>query len=192
MPSIQSSSSNRMPCRSLASCLSFAVVLAAFCFAPTRVVAQEHKGAGVTVSGDVDAKDLGLPLYPGSRRHRDKDEDSPAANLGLWGGGSGFKLAVIKMESNDSFDKVSDYYRKALARYGKVLDCTHPSPEDSESANGASSNRITCGDDQAEKGGMLFKAGTKEKQHIVAIQPHGQGALYQIVYVSAWSKDENK
>jgi len=179
-------------CRSLTFISACAIALATLCFVPFLTANQEQKGAGVTMGRDVDAKDLGLPLYPGSRRHKDKDEDSPAANLGLWGGGSGFKLAVLKMESDDSPDKVADYYKKALAKYGKVLDCSHPSPAEVDATRNTSPKPISCGDDKPEKGGMLFKAGTQEKQHIVAIQPNGHGSLYQLVYLAVWGNDEKK
>jgi hypothetical protein len=36
------------------------------------------------------------------------------------------------------------------------------------------SDKLTCGDDKPDKGGMLFKAGTKEKQHSVAIHRGSQ------------------
>jgi hypothetical protein len=167
----------------LSSC---AMVLGAVCLFPLRTAGQEQKGAGVVMSGEADAKDVGLPLYPGSRRHKDKDEDSTGANLGLWGGGSGFKLVVLKMEADAPADKVAEYYRKALAKYGKVLDCSHASPAGGDSAKGASAEAITCDDDKPEKGGMVFKAGTKEKQHVVAVQANGQGSLYQLIYVASW------
>ena len=47
---------------------------------PLRAFPQQEKGAGVVLSGDASAKDVGLPLYPGSRRHKDKEDDSPAAS----------------------------------------------------------------------------------------------------------------
>src|SRR5690349_6208593 len=98
--------------------------------------------AGLIVSARATAKELGLPLYPGAMPHKEKDDDSPAANLGLWGNSFGFKLVVLKMESKDSPQKVSEYYRKALAKYGPVLDCTKPSatphPTDDKS------NALTC------------------------------------------------
>ena len=158
---------------------------------PLRAFPQQEKGAGVVLSGDASAKDVGLPLYPGSRRHKDKEDDSPAANVGLWGGGSGFKLVVLKMESDDSPEKVADFYKKALAKYGKVLDCSHPAPSDANSSK-SDSKSLTCGDDKPEKGGVLFKAGTKEKQHLAAVQPNGSGSLYQLVYVADWGNSEKK
>jgi hypothetical protein len=147
--------------------------------------AQDQKGAGITMAADADAKDIGLPLYPGSHRHVDKDCDSPGVNFGLWGGGSGFKLVVLKMESDDSVDKVADYYKKKLAKYGKVLDCSH-------TIDGSNSDKddkqLTCGDDKPEKGGLLFKSGTKADQRIVAIQPRATGSMYQLVHVAHWEK----
>jgi hypothetical protein len=42
--------------------------------------------AGLTVSAWATAKEVGLPIYPGSVPHKDQDQDkdSPAAKLGLW------------------------------------------------------------------------------------------------------------
>jgi len=172
-----------------------AFVLAAFCLIPAATRSQEQKGAGITLGADADAKDLGLPLYPGSRRHTDKDSDSPGANFGLWGGGSGFKLAVLKLESDDPPEKIAQFYKKALGKYGKVLDCSHPSPAEAskdESPKDNSSKSLTCDDDKPEPGSLLFKAGTKEKQHAVGIQPNGRASLFQLVYVAQWGKDEKK
>src|ERR1035437_687847 len=49
-------------------------------------------GAGVMVSKEATAKEVGLPLYPGAKPHKDENNDSTAAQLGLWGGAFGFKL----------------------------------------------------------------------------------------------------
>jgi hypothetical protein len=159
------------------------------------VAAQDEKGAGLVISPEAKSKDVGLPIYPGSKPHKDKDDDSTSANLGLWGGGSGFKLAVLKMETPDSPAKVAEYYKKALAKYGAVLDCSKSSckPQSQDSEKDDSSKALTCGDDKAESGGMLFKSGTKDKQHIANIQPLGSGTFYQLVYVRAWdSKGKNR
>ena len=157
---------------------------------PARRKAEIYaKGAGVTLATEASAKDIGLPLYPGSRRHKDKDNDSSAGNFGLWGGGSGFKLIVLKMESDDSLEKIADFYKKALAKYGKVLDCSHPAPA---AAKSAPDDQLSCADDKPDKGGALFKAGTKQKQHLVAVQPAAHGSLYQLVYLAHWDDAEKK
>ncbi len=147
-------------------------------------VAQEKDGAGAVVSGKASAKDVGLPIYPGSKPHKDKDKDSEAVNLGMWGGGAGFKLAVMKMKSDDDPAKVAVFYKKALSKYGKVLDCSNPAPANVDKDD--SSKELSCGDDKPEKGGLLYKAGTKDKQHLVGIQPNGQGSLYQLISVGSW------
>jgi hypothetical protein len=156
---------------------------------PCHAQEPEKEGLGIIVSDKARGQDVGLPLYPGSKPHKDESNDSQAARLGLWGGGSGFKLAVVKMDTSDSPEEVAAFYRKALSKYGNVLDCSHPSPAPADAEGKDSSKNLTCGDDKPEKGGMLFKSGTKEKQHIVAIQPSGQGLLYQLVGLSNWSSE---
>jgi hypothetical protein len=157
------------------------------------VLAQEpeKEGAGVIVSGQAGAKDVGLPLYPGSKPHKENTNDSQSARLGLWGAGSGFKMNVVKMESPDSPEKVAAFYKKALAKYGKVLDCSNPSPAtDSEKTD--ASTRLSCGDDKPDNGGLLFKSGTQAKQHIVGIRPNAKGCAYQLVALAAWGGDAKR
>jgi hypothetical protein len=140
--------------------------------------------AGLLVSASATAKEVGLPIYPGSIPYKEpeKDNDSSAVKMGLWGNSFGFKLVVLKMESKDAPKKIADYYQKALARYGTVLDCTSPGPQQ---AKDDKSGKLTCGDDKPDPGGMLFKAGTPEKKHMVAVQPKGNGALFQLLYIEA-------
>src|SRR5208283_1278888 len=73
---------------------------------------------GFIASKNPDAREVGLPLYPGARPHQDKSDDSPKFQLGLWGGSWGFKLVVLKLETNDPPEKVTTFYHKALAKYG--------------------------------------------------------------------------
>jgi hypothetical protein len=161
---------------------------------PASAAAQEAKksksasddGAGIVLSTHANAKDVGLPIYPGARQHKDEKDDSAAANLGLWGSTFGFKLVVLKMESADSPEKIAAFYQKALAKYGPVLDCSHTEASDRKK----DANKLSCDDDKAEPGKMVFKSGTKEKQHVVGVQANGAGALFQLVYVEARSKDK--
>lgn len=142
--------------------------------------------AGLVISGQATPKEVGLPLYPGSRPHKEAKDDSSGAKLGLWGTTFGFKLAVMKLESNDSTEKVAVFYQKALAKYGKVLDCTnHPRA----SGDKENSHELTCQDDRPDPGGRMFKAGTKEKQHIVGITPNGSGSVFQLVYLESRSSE---
>jgi hypothetical protein len=153
---------------------------------------QDKDGAGVTISKQATPKEVGLPAYPGAKLHKDEKDDSPSVQLGLWGSTFGFKLAVMKMESGDAPGKIADFYKKALAKYGTVLDCSEASQKANSKEKNGTSNQLSCEDDKPEKGGLLFKAGTKEKQHLVAIQPDGQGSLFQLVYVEARGDEKDK
>jgi len=173
----------------------YAVFLALLLMAALPLAAQDQKDSqqsdkdkdsiGFNLGQNASAKDLGLPIYPGSHRHQDNSDDSPALNMGLWGGSSGFKLFVLKMESTDAPDKVATFYRKALAKYGTVLDCTNPPPssDNSDDSSKKSAKALTCEDAKPKTGEISLKSGTKAKEHAVGIQPHGSGTLYQLVYV---------
>ena len=79
------------------------------------------------ISKQATAKEVGLPVYPGAKPHRDEKDDSAAVQMGIWGSSFGFKLAVMKLESNDAPEKIAEFYKKALAKYGTVLNCSDPS-----------------------------------------------------------------
>ena len=149
---------------------------------------QDKDGAGVTFSKQANSKEVGLPVYPGAKPHKDEKNDSSSVQMGIWGSSFGFKLAVMKLESNAAPEKIAEFYKKALAKYGTVLNCSEPS----QKPNAKGSHKLECGDDKPEKGGLLFKAGRKEMQHLVGIQSHGQGSFFQLVYVEARGDDKDK
>jgi len=145
---------------------------------------QKDPDAGIRFHLQVSEKEIGLPVYPGAKPHKDSQADSPGANIGLWGNSFGFKLVVLKMETSDAPAKVAAFYQKALAKYGKVLDCSNAGNKPAKSnAQGTkqSSRTITSDDDKPETGAMLFKSGTRGKQHIVGIEPNGRGSVFQMV-----------
>lgn len=151
---------------------------------------KDQGSIGFIASKEAGAQEVGLPLYPGSRPHKDKSDDSSAAQLGLWGGSSGFKLVVLKRESNDAPAKVAAFYRKALAKYGKVLNCADPSEGKKDSKK--SPHELDCESDRPKEGEITLKAGTEEKQHAVGIQPNGTGSLFQLVYVETRGSEDEK
>jgi hypothetical protein len=157
---------------------------------PDKEQKHSNKSVGFILSGDATAKDVGLPVYPGAQRRKDTSDDSSALQMGLWGGNSGFKLALLKLDSDDSPEKVAAFYRKALAKYGKVLDCKK-SDAKTEKDSENSSREITCQDDQPVAGGFTLKSGTKERQHIVGIEPRGSHSTISLVYLEA-PKSESK
>jgi len=111
--------------------MTFIVGCGMLCFA-SSLAAQEKqdteaaggkgsKGAGIYFNAEASAKDVGLPIYPGAHPHKEKDDDSTSAKFGLWGGSFGLKLAVLKLESNDSPQKNAVFYKKTLVKYVTVM-----------------------------------------------------------------------
>jgi hypothetical protein len=144
---------------------------------------QDNDSIGFVAGKNAGAKDIGLPLYPGSRKHKDSSDDSASVHLGAWGGSSGFKLVVLKMDSDDAPGKVTAFYRKALSKYGKVLNCSDSGA--AAAAKEKSANGLDCEDDHADENETVLKAGTKEAKRIVSVKPNGHGSIYDLVYIEA-------
>jgi hypothetical protein len=95
------------------------------------------------------------------------------------------------METADAPAKVAAFYQKALAKYGKVLDCNKAPAKSDAQGTKQSSSAITC-DDTPETGAMQFKSGTRGKQHIVGIEPNGQGSIFYLVLLDTRGIDADE
>jgi hypothetical protein len=84
--------------------------------------------------------------------------------------------------------KAAAFYRKALAKYGTVLGCSNPSAAAS-TTDDKSSKKLTCDDEKPNPGEISLKAGTKEKQHAVGVEPSGSGSTFQLVYIEMKGTD---
>jgi hypothetical protein len=152
---------------------------------------QKDSDMGIQFKLQASEKEVGLPIYPGAKPHHDDKGESSAANMGLWGDTFGFKLVVLKLESPDAPAKVAAFYQKALTKYGKVLDCTNGTKKADDSGKKQSSSPLTC-DDTPETGAMLFKSGTKGKQHIVGIEAKAPGSVFQLVFLDTRGIDTDE
>ena len=172
-----------------------AVVLTAS-LATRTVSAQDDnhapKGFGLVADAGATPVEVGVPFYPGSHVKKDDDGDSGGANLGLWGMGNGMRLSVVKLESGDSPEKIAAYYRKALAKYGPVLDCPHSKGKKAEKRNEDQDAPVTCDNEQVDEGKTLLKAGTNRRQHLVSVEMEHGKALIQIVALSTWKKKDSQ
>lgn len=144
---------------------------------------------GIHVSKDVDAADVGLVVYPGARlRPKDSGNDQ-RANVNISGFGYGLKVAAMEYQSDDPPDKLISYYKGQLKKYGDVLVChTTHQLEINESHNDPDngSRALTC--DSTSGSITELKVGTKENQHIVAVEPDGSGSKFSLVYVRTHGK----
>jgi hypothetical protein len=143
------------------------------------------------LGNDADARKIGLPLYPGAhlRRDTDKDKDSDRVNLGILTEAFGMKLVVASYDSDDAPEKLIDYYRDKLKKYGKVLEC-HTRKHggdvgaDMDNDENHKSKELKCEGDNSGPVTEL-KVGTEDSQHLVAIEPRdkGPGSTFALVYL---------
>ena len=100
-------------------------------------------------------------------------------------------MVALEYESDASPDKLIDFYRDQLKRYGNVLEChtsSHLDVNTNLSENTRSdSHGLTC--DSANGNNVELKVGTKENQHIVAVESEGRGSKFSLVYVRTHGKD---
>ena len=143
-------------------------VISAIGFGTARA-AGEGMNLGFGISSNADARDVGLPIYPGARVHKDGGGGNDSAKI--WAGFKSFGMtfATIRLDSNDLPSHIVSFYVDALRHYGPVLDC---SPGKAHSQNvDRNPGVLSCDDSQPKLGSYFFKAGEKSDFHAVAIEP---------------------
>jgi hypothetical protein len=164
-------------------------LLAALLSAGTALAGEparsEGFSAGLTVQPRASAADIGLPLYPGATPERragdDSDGDSEGASISLWGGSFGMDLYALKLRSSDSVEAVSRFYRDAMSRQGRVLDCSRGAAPDTAPPAAADSKLARCENERGKPGGFLFKLALPGGVRMVAIEPTTGGSRIQLV-----------
>ncbi len=144
---------------------------------------------GIHVRKAPDPEEVGIPIYPGAKpKDKDSNGDDKSANVNISGFGYGLKVVALQYESSDAPEKVVAYYKDQLKKYGNVLVChTTHLDVDSDIKDHDSSHELTC---EGAKGvNIELKVGTKENQHLVAVEPEGEGSSFSLVYVRTHGKD---
>ena len=143
---------------------------------------------GIHVSKGANVADVGLAVYPGARlKQKDSSGEDKSANVNISSFGFQLKVVALEYESDDSPAKLVAFYRDQLQKYGHVLEChtSHLDLNPQRSDHG--SNELTC--EGSSGSNVELKVGTKENQHIVAVQPEGQGSSFSLVYVRTHGKE---
>jgi hypothetical protein len=140
---------------------------------------------GVHVSSDgTTAADVGLPVYPGAKVAETKDDKSADIHFGF--GDWQFRLKVVKYQSSDPQDRILAFYKKALGRYGDVIQCNGKSPVGTPTIT---REGLTCDDSGSNHEVKLdnpesLKAGSRHHQHIVGIEKSdGPGTVFSLVEI---------
>jgi hypothetical protein len=181
--------------------LGFAIVAALLLPACSINVKKEQNGedkqvdidtpvGGIHVSKGANVADVGLAVYPGARlKEDDSDGNDKSANVNISSFGFGLKVVALEYESDDSPAKLIAYYRDQLKKYGKVLECHTSNLDVNPDIKGSDhgSHELTC--EGSSGSNVELKVGTKENQHIVAVEPDGKGSSFSLVYVRTHGKD---
>jgi hypothetical protein len=145
---------------------------------------------GIHVSKNANPEDVGIPVYPGAKLREKEDGDDKSANVNISGFGFQLKVVAIEYESDDAPEKVIGYYKDQLKKYGNVLQCHTSSMHvntGKKVGHGDDSHELVCESDSGSD--TELKVGTRENQHIVAVEPSGNGSNFSLVYVRTHGKD---
>jgi hypothetical protein len=192
------------------SCLSIAVIVAVLALSPAcsvKVKGNEGDGnskvdidtpvGGIHVDEQADARDTGLPVYPGARpKPKTDDGNKKSANVNISTFGFGLKVVALEYESDDPPAKIIAYYQDQLRRYGNVLQChsSHVKIDNDDTPFLSGKNgyvvggKLKCDDDDGGKT-VELKSGSGDNQHIVSVDPEGKGSDFAIVWLRVHGKE---
>jgi hypothetical protein len=142
------------------------------------------------VKTGVEAKDVGLKLYPGATPREPSGDDKHSVNVQLGNDRFGLKVLAAEYDSKDAPEKVLDFYRKELKSYGAITECKGTQGNTSlESLDVDDDQDLKC--DEAKKGdGVELKAGTSDRQRIVSVHPNGTGSRFALVYIQKHGREK--
>jgi hypothetical protein len=144
---------------------------------------------GIHVSKGANVADVGLPVYPGARlKEKDSNGSDKSANVDISGFGFGLKVVALEYQSDASPAKLVAYYQDQLKKYGNVLIChtSHLDVNADIKHHDDDSDELSC---EGSRGSNVeLKVGTKQNQHIVAVEPEGSGSSFSLVYVRTHGK----
>ena len=158
-----------------------------------------HKGADgdnvkiATPFGDMSVKTdqqaveggVGLTVYPGAALvKKENGKDNGAADVNMSFGSFHLGVKALSYRTPDAPAKVEAFYRKDMTRFGTVILCngnravgTPDHTQDGLSCSDENKGKIEVDDTSKRE----LKAGSKQHQHIVSIDPDGTGTKIGLV-----------
>jgi hypothetical protein len=128
---------------------------------------------------------LGLPVYPGAELVKKKGDDSGAADINFSLGKFQLRVKAASYHTPDAPDKVQAFYKNALKRYGTVIQCNNDQPVGTPTTT---DEGLTCDSNGKNvnvntdvSGKTELKAGSKQHQHVVAVDPDGSGTKFGVI-----------
>ena len=176
-----------------------AVLLLAGCNINTKK-SEDKKGENVDIQSPIGsvhvetneqakAHDTGLPVYPGAREAApDENDNTSKANVNLGFAGFGLKVVAAKYETDDSPDKLKDFYRKALSKYGQVTECKG----DIDLDTGKNGKKVSCKSSSSEPDKFEMGVGSGDIQRVVSIKPKAKTTQFALIYIQMRGKDKER
>jgi len=134
----------------------------------------------VTSRKEAQPSDVGLAGYPGARPISDEGQGSAQAHIAM--PFLNLKMAGVKFESSDPPQKILEFYRHELGRYGQVK----------EEHRGSSSTNIQGFSWRSTPDQVTLSAGPGDTTHVVAVQPEGSGSKFALLYIRAKDPDQQE
>ena len=149
-------------------------------------IATPFGGIKVKTNDAVSIDGIGLPVYPGAEMVKKTDDHNGSADVNLSFGKFQLRVKAANYRTPDDPERVSAYYKDALKRYGTVIECNHDQPVGTPTQT---DEGLTCSDGDKKhnsvtantSGKTELKAGSKQHQHIVSIDPDGGGTKFGLV-----------
>ena len=117
---------------------------------------------------------LGISPYPGAQPEKKDNGHADQADLNFSFGSFKLRVKAMSFLTPDAVDRVEDFYRKDLKRYGTVITCSGKRPvgQPTRTPEG-----LTCEEDEHSAGGkndfsgsLELKTGSNQNQHIEGIE----------------------
>jgi len=147
---------------------------------------------GIHVDEQADVRDVGLDVYPGARvKPKSNDGESKSANVNISSGLFGLKVVAVEYESADAPQKVLTFYRAQLKKYGTVIEChgERKGPDLNVSPEKDNARPVSC-DGDGHGNVTELKTGTEDDQHVVSVEPEGNGSDFALVYIRTRGKKQ--
>ena len=152
-------------------------------------VATPFGGLSVKTDQDDVLSGIALPVYPGAtlaKKDKINGKENGSADVNMSFGSFQLRVKAVSYRTPDDPQKVLAFYRKALGRFGTVIQCdgSHSVGQPTRTPEG-----LTC--DESMNHGKIqesvsdskiqLKAGSKKHQHIVDVDPDGSGSKFGLV-----------
>ena len=150
-------------------------------------IATPFGGLQVTTNPELVLREIGLAAYPGAVQDQKGKDQNSAADVNMNVGSFNLRVKAVSYRTDDSPDKVKEYYRDQLKRYGDVIECrnnvavgTPTHTFEGLTCDTKEGGHITV-QDHPGKHELELKSGSPQHQRIVSIDADGDGTKFGLV-----------